>query len=59
MITRAVTDIAQAYNKFYYEHRILDGEQATDAARVALTKATKDVIKTGLWLIGIEAPERM
>ena len=27
--------------------------------RVALTKATKDVIKTGLWLIGIEAPERM
>ena len=59
MITRAVTDIAQAYNKFYYEHRILDGEPATAAARVALTKATKDVIKTGLWLIGIEAPERM
>ena len=42
-----------------YEHRILDGEPATAAARVALTKATKDVIKTGLWLIGIEAPERM
>lgn len=58
MITRAVTDIAQAYNKFYYEHRILD-EASTAAARVALTRAAKDVIKTGLWLIGIEAPERM
>lgn len=59
MITRAVTDIAQAYNKFYYEHRILDEDPAAAAARVALTRAVKDVIKRGLWLIGIEAPERM
>ena len=59
MITRAVTDIAQGYNKFYYEHRVLDAEPGVAAARVALTKAVKDVIKTGLWLIGIEAPERM
>ena len=59
MITRAVTDIAQGYNKFYYEHRVLDAEPGVAAARVALTKAVKDVITTGLWLIGIEAPERM
>ena len=59
MITRAVTDIAQGYNKFYYEHRVLDAEPGVAAARVALTKAVKDVIRTGLWLIGIEAPERM
>ena len=59
MITRAVTDLAQAYNKFYYEHRILDDGPAAAAARVALTRAMKNVIKTGLYLIGIEAPERM
>ena len=59
MVTRAVTDIAQAYNKYYYEHRILDGEPAQAAARVALTAAAKTVIRTGLYLIGIEAPERM
>ena len=59
MITRAVTDIAQAYNKYYYEHRILDGEPSLAAARVALTDAARSVIRTGLWLIGIEAPERM
>ena len=59
MITRAVTDIAQAYNKFYYEHRILDDAPGSAAARVALTRAVKNVIKTGLWLIGIESPERM
>ena len=59
MITRAVTDIAQAFNKYYYEHRILDGDPAGIAARVALTGATASLIKTGLYLIGIEAPERM
>ena len=59
MVTRAVTDIAQAYNKYYYEHRILDGEPAGAAARVALTRAACTVIRTGLYLIGIEAPERM
>ena len=59
MVTRAVTDIAQAFNKYYYEHRILDGEPAQASARVALTQATCAVIKTGLCLIGIEAPERM
>lgn len=59
LITRAVTDIAQVYNKFYYEHRILDDDPATAAARVRLTLATRNVIRTGLFLIGIEAPERM
>ncbi len=59
MITRAVTDVAKAYNKFYYEHRILSDDAAASAARVALSEAVKNVIKTGLWLIGIEAPERM
>lgn len=60
IITRAVTDLAQAYNRFYYEHHIIDEEApAASAARVMLTKAVKDVIMRGLWLIGIEAPERM
>ena len=59
MVTRAVTDIAQAFNKYYYEHRILDGDPAQASARLALTDAVRSVIKTGLYLIGIEAPERM
>lgn len=59
MITRHVTDVAQAFNRYYYEHRILDGEPSGQAARTALVQATACVIKTGLYLIGIEAPERM
>ena len=59
MVTRAVTDIAKAYNKYYYEHRILEGEEAAKASRAQLTDAVRNVIRTGLFLIGMEAPERM
>ncbi|NLB38769.1 MAG: arginine--tRNA ligase, partial [Clostridiales bacterium] len=58
-VTRAVTEIAKAYNKYYYEHRILDGDNGQTAARVLLTRVVRDVIRTGLGLIGIHAPERM
>ncbi|HIU46180.1 MAG TPA: arginine--tRNA ligase [Candidatus Fimadaptatus faecigallinarum] len=59
LITRYTVDLAQAYNKFYYEHRILDCEPGVSAARLALTKATRDVIGVGLKLIGVEPTEKM
>ncbi len=59
IVTRAVTDIAQAYNRFYYDNRILDSDPAVRAARVLLTRATRDVLKQGMYLIGMEAPEAM
>ncbi|MEG0640211.1 MAG: arginine--tRNA ligase [Clostridia bacterium] len=58
-MTRAVTELSKAYNKFYYENRILDAEAGMRAARLQLTQAVKQTIKTGLFLIGMEAPERM
>lgn len=59
IITRHITRLAQAYNAYYYEHRILESDSAVSAARVRLSEAVRDVIRTGLWLIGMEAPERM
>ena len=60
MVTRAVTDIAKAYNKFYYEHRVIEeANPAGTQARLQLTQAARAVIKTGLYLIGVEAPEKM
>ena len=58
-VTRFAVDLAQAYNKFYFERRILDDDPGARAARLMLTAATRDVIKTALYLIGIESPERM
>ena len=59
LITRHVIELAKAMNRFYYEHRIIDEDAAATAARLKLAQAIKQVIKTGLWLIGVDAPERM
>ncbi len=59
MITRHIVSLAQAFNRFYYDIRVIDEDKEKTAARLMLTKAVKQVIKTGLYLIGIEAPERM
>jgi len=59
MITRYSVSLAQAFNKFYYENRILDDDMGVRAARLELTRDTRQVIATALRLIGIAAPERM
>jgi len=59
MITRLIADISKAYNKFYYDNRILDEDSEVRNARLALTKAVKTVLKTGLGLLGIQAPDKM
>ena len=59
MITRFSADLAQAFNKFYYERRILDEDMSARAARLLLTRVSKNVIRVALSLIGLAAPERM
>lgn len=59
ILTRQITQICQAYNKFYFENRILDAAEEEKRARIALSKVTADVIKGGLSLLGIETPEKM
>ena len=59
VVSRAVMSIASAFNKFYYEQRIMADDPAVKAARLALTDATRQVLKNGLNLLGITAPERM
>lgn len=58
-VSRAVMDVCQAYNKFYFEHRIIDAPEARRNAMLILTKAVRQVIKTGLSLLGIAAPDKM
>lgn len=59
LVSRAVVAVCQAYNKFYYENRIIGEEPEVEKARLALTAAAKSVISTGLFLVGLSAPERM
>ena len=59
LVSRAVIDICSAFNKFYFENRIMGEAEGVSAARLAVTDATRLAIKTGLYLVGIDAPERM
>ena len=59
MVTRFSVDLAQAFNKFYYENKVMVDEPGTRAARLLLTDAVRQVLKQALYLIGVEAPERM
>jgi len=60
LIANYCYDLAREFNQFYHDYSIL-GE--TDTAlrdfRIRLSDLTGRVIETGLWLLGIEAPERM
>jgi len=59
IITRHIIDVAQAFNRFYHDHSILVEDEKVKKARLALVFATKQVLATGLYLLGIKAPERM
>ncbi len=59
LISRNVIEICSAFNKFYFENRIMDENEGVRYARLAVTDAARKVIKLGLYLVGIEAPERM
>ncbi len=52
-------ELAAAFHKFYTFCRILGTERKLAEARVALAAATKIVIKNGLSILGVSAPERM
>jgi arginyl-tRNA synthetase len=57
LICHYLYGLAQKYNAFYNNNRIIGGEG--EELRLALTSATGTIIKNGLQLLGIEAPERM
>ncbi len=59
LVARCVIEVASAFNKFYFECRILDEDETLRATRLALTDAARQTIKNGLYLLGLEAPERM
>jgi len=60
LIARHMVAIAQAYNAFYHQHIILvEDAPEVRQARLALTAAVRDVLKSGLKLLNIAAPESM
>lgn len=59
LITGYLTDLARAFHYFYQKCRVISDDRALTDARLDLAQATALVLKEGLGLIGVEAPERM
>ena len=51
--------LATRFHQFYTIHRVLVDDEAVRSRRLALCAATKTVLKFGLGLLGVEAPEKM
>lgn len=58
-VTRHIVDLASKFNKFYIGHRIVVDDAQVRNARLILTKAVANTIRTGLSLLGIDSPEEM
>ncbi len=58
-VTRHVVDLAEKFNRFYIDHRIVVDDIPTRNARLALTQAVANVIRCGLSLLGIDTPNEM
>ncbi|MYN07375.1 arginine--tRNA ligase [Pseudoduganella aquatica] len=52
-------DLAAALHSFYFAERVLVDDEATKLARLALMVATRQVLRNGLALIGVSAPNKM
>ena len=58
-INRYLQELAACFHRFYNACRIKGEESAVQAARLKLADDTRVVLKNGLRLIGVDAPEKM
>ena len=59
ILARYLIELAQNYSNFYNENKILTEEKEVQDARIYLTYAVGNVLKTGASLLGIEMPNKM
>jgi arginyl-tRNA synthetase len=58
-ITFYLQELVGLFHPYYNRHRVVTGDEPLSAARLALCEAVHVVLKEGLGILGITAPERM
>lgn len=58
-LTVYLLSLAKVFHGYYNRHRVLGTEERLLQARLALAYAVKTVIKNGLYILGVKAPEEM
>ena len=60
VVTRYILDLCAAFNRFYHECSIVNCEDlALRESRIALTRATNQILRTALHLICLQSPEKI
>lgn len=59
LLVNGLRELASAFNGFYNEHTLLVESGSLRCARMALAEATQQVLREGLGVIGVSAPERI
>ena len=52
-------DVAAQFHSYYHDNRIVTEDAGKTGARLFLSEATRTVLRNGLTLLGVAAPERM
>ena len=58
-ITYYLLQVAALFHTYYNKHRVLTGDADLTDARLCLVLAVQMVIRNGLTLLGVGAPEQM
>ena len=58
-VVHYLRDLAAVFHAYYNAHRVLVDETELRDARVTLATATQQVVKNGLGLLGVSAPDKM
>lgn len=60
VIANYLYEVSKEFNQFYHDHSILSAEEKIQKDfRINLAASTAHVLGTGMYLLGMEAPERM
>ena len=59
LVAHYTLELAHLFNEFYHKSQVLTAEKTVKESRLTLVKATKQVLKTSLELLGIKPLERM
>ena len=54
-----LTELAREFNNYYANNKIVDKADECSPYKVALAQAFSIIMKNGLWLLGISAPNKM
>ena len=60
LIANYCYDLAKEFNQFYHDFSILGEDDSLKRNfRISLARVTSEILSSGMWMLGIEMPERM